>query len=461
MPPLGLLYISSAIKQVYPNQYEIKILDSGTGDFNLENLRHYLKQFKPNFVGMSTLSCEVDLMQNIALVCKSIIKDCKIIVGGPHASAASYSLLYDQNIDIAVIGEGENTFVELLKSFEGHTPLESINGIAFRKNNASVTTNPRDFIESMDEIAFPSWDLINLKDYLNYPNWNGISKEKFYFPILTSRGCPYQCTYCHNIFGKRIRMRSSENVIHEIEMLLNRYGIKEFHVIDDAFNYDMGRAKRLCSSIINSGLKISLAFPNGLRADKLDNELIKLLKKSGAYKINFGFETVKPRLQALIKKNLEIEDARSAIQKVSKAGIITGGYFMFGLPTETRDDIIQTIDFAAKSELDAAYFFKVTPYPGSELYDYINSYQNLKSADSFRDLHFYSVERSYSKISPEELNDLLLFAQQKFYLNGKRLIRGLFKSLNKMLFFRNIFNVMGIIIQSYILRKLGKYHSSL
>lgn len=456
VPPLGLLYISSAIKQAFPDQYEIKILDSGIGDFCQNSLMRCLEQFKPDIIGLSTLSCETDLMRDIASISKSADKNCKVIVGGPHATVASNTLLLDQNIDIAVIGEGENTIVELLKSLNATSSLYSVNGIAFRENKKVVLTAARQYILAPDNIPFPAWDLINIKQYANFPNWNGIGKEKFYFPVLTSRGCPYQCTYCHNIFGKKLRIRSPENVLSEIDYLFKKYCVREFHIIDDAFNYDLERAKNLCSAIIASRLKVSLAFPNGLRADKIDSELITLLKKAGAYKINFGFETAQPRLQSLIKKNLDLEKASNTVRKVSNSGIITGGYFMFGLPTETRDDILKTIDFAAESELDVAYFFKVTPYPGSELYNYIKQNQKIKSEDNFDDLHFYSLERSYSQLSVEELNSLILFAQQKFYLNIKRFIKGLFKSANKKLYLYNVFNVFGLLIQSYIIRRLKK-----
>ena len=456
IPPLGLLYISSAIKQAFPGQYEIKILDSGIGNFCQDSLMRCLEQFKPDILGLSTLSCETDLMRDIASISKSTDKNCKVIVGGPHATVASNTLLLDQNIDIVVIGEGESTIVELLKSLDEAGSLDSVNGIAFRENNKITSTAARQYILSPDALPFPSWDLIDIKQYANSSNWNGIGKEKFYFPVLTSRGCPYQCTYCHNIFGKKLRTRSPENVLREISYLLKKYGINEFHIIDDAFNYDIERAKNVCSAIINSQLKVSLAFPNGLRADKIDDELITLLKKAGAYKINFGFETAQPRLQSLIKKNLDIEKAHSTVRKVSRSGIITGGYFMFGLPTETRDDILKTVNFASASELDVAYFFKVTPYPGSELFDYIKRNQKIKSEDNFDDLHFYSLERSYSQLSVEELNGLILFAQQKFYLNIRRLIRGLLKSSNKKLYLYNVFNVFGLLIQAYIIRGLRK-----
>jgi len=461
VPPIGLLYISSAIRQTFGSQYEIKILDSGIDDFSLNDLKLCLEEFQPGFIGLSTLSCETDLMQDIASISKSVIKDCKVIVGGPHATVAAAALLSDPNIDIAVIGEGENTIVELLKSLDESIPLSFVSGIAFRENNRIVSTGPRNYIGILDALPFPAWDLIDMKKYVNSPNWNGITKEYLYLPILTSRGCPYQCTYCHNIFGKHVRIRSSEDVVSEIEYLFRKYSVKEFHIIDDAFNYDAARAKHLCSAIIASGLKISLAFPNGLRADNIDDELIILLKKAGTYKINFGFETIIPRLQSMIKKNLDIDSAHATVRKVSKTGIITGGYFMFGLPTETREDILKTINFAAKSSLDTAYFFKVTPYPGSELYDYINRHKELKNYDNFNNLHFYSVERSSAQISPKELNDLILFAQQKFYLNIKRFIKSLSKSSSKKIFLSNVFSALGLLVQSYILRKLNKYPSPL
>lgn len=456
VPPLGLLSISSAIRKAYGGQYEIRVLDTGLGNFSLERLGTCLKQFKPELIGLSALSCEADLMENIASFSKSISQGCKIIAGGPHPTVAANSVLADKNIDIAVIGEGENSIVELLRALEKSSPLLYVKGIAFRENDKIFNTGPREYVENLDDLPFPAWDLIDLKEYSKFSNWNGIPKRPLYLPILTSRGCPHKCIYCHNIFGKTVRMRSPENVFEEIKYLVKQYNIKEFHIIDDIFNYDIKRAKHLCSLIISSHLKISLAFPNGLRADNIDEELISLLRKSGTYKINFGFESAVPRIQLMLKKNLNINLASAVVKKVSKTGIIAGGYFMLGLPTEKREDILKTIVFAAQSDLDTAYFFKPTPYPGSEFYNNVLRSEPNKLPDNFNTLHFYSSERSYCEVSPSELNDLILFAQQKFYLNSKRLLKGLLKSANKRLFFLHVLNAIGLILQSFILRKLNK-----
>ncbi|MDD5729508.1 MAG: radical SAM protein [Candidatus Omnitrophica bacterium] len=456
IPPLGLLYISSAIKKAFGTQYEVKILDTGTGGSNPDDIKRCLRQFNPNIIGLSALSCEADLMQEIVSTSRSVIAGCKIIIGGPHATVSGDSLLADKNIDYVVMGEGENTIVELLKALDNPGALGSIKGIAYRENDKIRLNSPREYISEPDEIPFPDWGLIDLKQYSGYPNWNGLQRQYLYAPVLTSRGCPYKCIYCHNIFGKKVRMRSPENVLQEMMLLFKEYGIKEFHFVDDIFNYDSERSKRLCSMIIASRVKVSLAFPNGLRADNIDDELITLLKKAGTYKINFGFETATPRLQAMIKKDLDINMAHNTVKRVSGAGIMTGGYFMFGFPTQTREEILQTIDFAVNSVLDNAYFFKVTPYPGSELYDSIFGSRRPDSPDTLNDLHFFSVNRSYAQTPPEELNDLILQAQQKFYLHPRRLLRILFKSSHKWLFLRTAFNAACVLLQSFLLRKLAK-----
>ena len=243
---------------------------------------------------------------------------------------------------------------------------------------------------------------------------------------------------------------SPGKVVGQIHLLHENYGVKEFHILDDVFNFFSDRVAEICEKLINSPTEISLAFPNGLRADILTDELIALLKKAGTYKINFGFETTSPRLQKIIGKNLDIKRARHVIRKTSTAGIIVGAYFMMGFPGQTREEMAQTIDYAVKSKLDLAYFFKATPYPGSEFYKQVIG---EKDHGNFEDFHYYSTARSHGDFDRKGLNKIILAAQRRFFSKPSRLLRVFRKTPNKVRFARNLFRVLVLFIQGYILEK--------
>ncbi|MBI5452896.1 cobalamin B12-binding domain-containing protein [Candidatus Gottesmanbacteria bacterium] len=452
VPPLGLLYIASAIRRVYSDMIKIKLLDTGTG-LSIEDIEYEIDKFSPQFIGLSALTCEADVMHKIAAVSKKINKKAIVIAGGPHPTVVFDQVLKDNNIDYAVIGEGEETMTELIESFNTGADVSKVDGIAFRQRGGVVFTNKREYIANLDSLAYPAWELVNIKDYSKYPNWNGNLKEKYYMPILTSRGCPYKCIYCHATLGKTFRARSPENVFFEMGHIYHNYGISEFHIFDDVFNLDMERSKKLCRIIINSGLKFSLSFPNGLRTDIMDEELINLLRKAGAYKINYAVETASFWIQEMIKKDFNMNAARKVIKQTVDRGIITSGYFMFGFPGETRQDIMETIEFARNSDLDLAYFFKVMPFPGTELYRKIIK-ERAEAANEFSDLFFYSRQRSCSELHEEELNDLIMLAQNRFYFKIKRILRLLLKSPYRLKTLRDLFAVWARILQYFCLKKM-------
>ncbi len=455
VPPLGLLYIAAAIRKQFGDRYQFKIYDTGTNPSSPEDFSNLLADFNPHLVGLSSMSCEADLLHRIAGQVKEHDGNTVVIAGGPHTVVVKEQLLNDQNIDFSVIGEGERTIVELLDALEEEGTVNGVAGLAYRKNGEPALTNLRNLIENLDELPFPAWDLLDPKIYAAYSNWNGELKERFYAPLVTTRGCPFHCSYCHNVFGKKVRARSPENVFAEIEYLHHTLGVPEIHIIDDVFNFDPERAKKLCAMIMGSKMQFSFAFPNGLRADIMEENLIDDLRAIGTYKIHYGFETITPRLQRLIRKNLNIPKAVQIINRTAAAGIITGAYFMFGFPTETREEILKTIDFAVASNLDVAYFFKVTPYPGSELYRSLLESGRLDEPESYDDYHFYSVERSCSDIPNRELNELILIAQQRFFLRPGRIWKTFRKAPRKLDFFKKFMNIIALIIQAYIIRKLA------
>lgn len=465
--PLELLYIASAIMKAFEGKYKIEVLDIGIGKLDLDDVRKEIESFSPDVILLNGLIWEADLVHNIAELSKKIRQDTLTLAQGQLPTLAKKCLLKDKNIDYTIVGEPECTIVELLKALDEGDDISKIDGVIYRLGEVIVENRVRTYIEDLDKVnILPlAWDLINIKEYAKYSNWNGSLKEKFYIPILTSRGCPFDCTFCCNkyVSGKKFRARSPENVLAEIKFLYNRYNVKEIHFFDAVFNYDTERAKEICHLIINSGLKLSLAFPHGIRADIMTEELIGLLKQAGTYKLVYGIETASSRLQKEIKKNLDVKQVKDIIRKTADAGIIVGGYFMLGFPAETREEIQQTIDFAVNSDLDLAAFFKVTSYE-----DALRHYQtamDLVAAGKefpggFEEFSYYSKKRSYAKVSASELNNAILKAQQRFYLNFKRIRRGLLKCPHKIAFLKNSMNAIALMLQAYLIRSLANPQSS-
>ncbi|MCK4917220.1 MAG: radical SAM protein [Candidatus Omnitrophica bacterium] len=461
-PPLELLYIASMIMNNFKNEYELKILDIGVGALSFKEIKGEIAGFDPQIICLSSLVWEAHSMHKITDISKKINKNTTVLVHGQIANLAKEYLLQDENIDFVIVGEGEITICELLDNLDKKGDFSRVDGIIYRLEEKTILTNPRLYIENLDDIIISStaWDLVDVKAYAKSLSWNGSLKEKFYIPILTSRGCPFDCTFCctREVAGKKFRARSPENVLSEIKFLYEKYNVREIHFFDAVFNYDIERAKKICSLIINSGMKISLAFPHGVRADIMTKELIILLREAGAYKLTYGIETATPRLQKMIKKNLNLNQVRNIIRETSETGIIVGGYFMLGFPTETYDEMTQTIDFAVNSDLDIASFFKVTL-----LDDIVKFYkaklqpkaENKPYPYSFEDISYYSRERSHSQSSVLELNNVILKAQQKFYLNLRRICRGILKFPHKGVFLKNLIIAFGLILQSYLIRQLS------
>ena len=414
-PPLGLMYLASALKK-HSSQHIIKIVD-----LRLEsNIEKEIIESSPDIVGLSTMTQDAHFMHSIAKRIREARREVSIVAGGPHATAYSEEVLRDANIDYLVIGEGEQAVCELIDRIENRESCAGIKGIAFRMNGNTILNTHCEYISDLDIICFPDWEMIDINRYTHNPNCNDlrISKEKF-MPIFTSRGCPYQCIYCHNLFDKKYRTRSPENVLLEIETLYYKYGVKEIEIWDDLFNLDLDRAKRIADLIRESRMDIKLSFPNGLRADRIDEELLIKLKQAGTYHIAFAIETASRRLQRVIKKNLNLERASQAVSLACKLGIFTRGFFMLGFPTETKAEMLDTINFARESKLNMASFFIPNPFKGTELFEMAKKLgKNIDFDYSNYDYNIGSCNLSH--LSCSELAKFQRRAYLSFYFQAKR-----------------------------------------
>jgi len=363
-PPLGVLYLASYLRR--RKNIDVRIIHMAPANIQYEDIESEIKAYQPSWLGISALSFESKGLHQIALIAKQIQPDLPVVVGGPYPSSYTEQVMADLNIDYAVLGEGELTTDELSCALNDHRPVDHIDGLAWRENGV-LRINPRErYIEDVDELPFPAWDLIDIGSYKAFDRMSRIG-TKNYIGIFTSRSCPFQCIYCHKMFGKGFRKRSPENVLKEIKMLYNQYNVREFEIIDDCFNLDLTRAKRIFDLIIESGMKLRIMFPNGIRGDHLDEEFLSKGRQAGVVYMSFAIETASPRLQKMIRKNVDLQKIAANIALAGKYHILTLGFFMLGFPTETSEELQATIDFAVRSKLHAVNFFAVTPFEGTEL----------------------------------------------------------------------------------------------
>ncbi len=418
--PLGLLAIASVLKRA---GHEPRILDLRISEDPDQDLKDSLSNFKPDAVGIGVMTIESKYGFIDAAKVKQMAPGVPVILGGPHCKHEPQYILNHKQIDVMIVGEGDVTIVELIDAMAEGKPLDSVAGIAFRRDGEYVNTEARPIIRNLDDYE-QEYDLIDMEAYFNFKcsmDFFPVYRSPRFLPLVTSRGCPFKCTYCHDIFAKSIQYRTAEVVVDEMEMLITKYGIEEFHIVDDTFNLNMKRAKRIMDLIVERGLKIHISFPNGLRADFFDDELIEKMGRAGAYRLALGIESGSQRIQDMIKKDLDISILPGVVKKLSKAHISVHGFFMLGFPTETKEEMEGTIDFACKMGLTTANFSLVIPNPGTELRDSFIEEMEL-SEDGFSDYSFDAAECNASQVEDEVLIGLKREANRRFYFTGKRVM---------------------------------------
>jgi radical SAM superfamily enzyme YgiQ (UPF0313 family) len=295
-----------------------------------------LASFSPDIIGIQLNIVTAKAGMELCGILKKRF-NVPIIYGGPFASS-NYAKLLSTGADAVVIGEGEHTFTELCSGKD----WRKIDGMYFRKSDKVVMTKHRALIESLDELPLPAFHL--LPDLSLY---RSRSRKSPMAPIFTSRGCPFQCTYCNsNIFGKRFRARSPENVMKEIDILVAKYGVRQLDILDDNFTLDIERAEKILDMIIERDYGLAINMQNGLRADKLTPRLIMKMKKAGVYKVGIGIETGNRDVLLSIKKGLNLDSVGRSLRWFRQAGIVTIGFFMLGFPSDTPKTMKDTIDFA-------------------------------------------------------------------------------------------------------------------
>jgi anaerobic magnesium-protoporphyrin IX monomethyl ester cyclase len=385
--PLGLMYIAAVLDKA---GYKAEILDAFMTDSSFlkvgdtievgmpyGRIREEIRRRKPDIVGVANpFTCEVENAIRVGNIVKEIDSSILTVVGGPHVTAVPVEFLEGaKNVDIAVVGEGEYTILDIVSFFEGRKEISEVQGIAHRKDNTVVLNSPRPFIKNLDELPYPAYHLVNMEQYLNPKNIEYRSFKDRAISMITSRGCPFNCCFCsvRLHMGKMFRAHSANYVLNHIEHVVNKYRVKTIFFEDDNLTFDLKRFEAICDMIIEKGIKLNWETPNGIRADYLTLSLLEKMKKSGCQSVFFGVESGDQYiLDNVIGKSLNLNDVMKVAKMCKEIGLKTGAFYVIGFPGEKKENMLRTVELALrlKKEFDVGmHLFFATPSYGTRLYE--------------------------------------------------------------------------------------------
>ena len=427
MLPLSFGYLAAYARKKIPG-LEFEVLDCEAEGLSYQQIKNKIKSAKAEIVGITAPTPPMKHVYKISEIIKEIYPDTQIIAGGIHPTVLPERTMAEgKNIDFIVMGEGEHTFTELIKSLKkGQREFSNIAGLCWRKENKIMVNQPRGLIKNLDEIPFPNRDIFNLKIY--YPAPTKRVSEENATPILTSRGCPFNCIHCPSkiIWRSDVRYRSADNVVNEIEECVNKYNLREFGFCDDTFTVNRKRAIEICHKIIEKKLRIYwLCFS---RANTIDDELIRTMKKAGCKKILLGLESGNQKILDLMRKKTTIQQGRKAAEIIKRQGLKTYASFMLGNVGETVETIKETISFAKSLNLDNATFFITAPFPGTDLYQIAQDLGHINQNtpwEAFAPLTGLRPILAQNNLTQEELIYWQKRAFRQFYLRPKYIIKKL------------------------------------
>jgi anaerobic magnesium-protoporphyrin IX monomethyl ester cyclase len=415
-PPLGLAYLGAVLEK---EGCEVKIIDMSVLRVTPERLLAIIERFCPELIGISLTTPLAETVYRLVARIKANF-DIPVILGGAHPTSNPAECL-EKGADIVVRGEGEETIAELIHKLDR---LEVVKGISYKKDGKFFHNDARPPIQDLDRLPFPARHLLPLKKY-DFVD----AKNKPVGTIMTSRGCPFGCVYCNkNIFGLKFRARSPENVLSEIEEMVRKYNVREIHIEDDVFSLNKERAMKIFDGIIQKRLRVTILIGNGVRVDSVDFELLKKMKQAGLYSISFGVESGSQEILDGICKGIKLDQARRAFKMSKKLGLETWGFFMLGLPGDTKKTMQMTIDFAKELDPDVAKFFITIPLPGTKLYNKLLEEGRMR-VKGWSDFNFYEKPIfAHENLDSETIVAYHKKAFREFYFRPKKILQEIWRA---------------------------------
>ena len=442
IPPLGLCYIAAYLEK---NDYDVSIIDGQLVDY--AKTLNIIEKEQPDIIGIGSTTPAFPSALKLAEEIKIISPNTFIAIGGNHIARLVEETLQFDCFDVGVLGEAETTFLELVKSIEakGKNELKEVKGLAFKDNGKIIITERGGFIRNLDELPFPARHLIPPPS--EYHPTPASYKRLPHADLITSRGCPYTCTFCDNgIFGPSYRERSPENVMEEVELLINKYNVRDIKFFDDVFTLNKKRAHKICELFAER--KIDIPWACLTRADLVDKDTLMKMKKSGCWQVLFGIESGDQRILDLIRKKTTVEQNIKAVRLAHEAGLSVRADYLFGIPGDSMESMKKTLNFAINLNTDLAHFNKFTPYPGNEIYeelikqdykfDFLKNCTQLDHGDTLyvpdgvdKEEYLQFIDNSYRKyyLRPKyilkQIKSIRSFWDIKRFYNGFMAVAGL------------------------------------
>lgn len=419
-PPIGLMYLAAYARERF--ETEISILDQRLENCTTDEVAKAAEQFEADIVGLSCTTPSAYLLRDIGKKVREARPSALIALGGPHVSGFRERALTSASADVAVLGEGEVYLEKIIEAYLDSKDYSGIPGLIWR-DGEDVVTNPGKlpYIEDLDTLPMPAYDLVDVRRYWPHYSFVLLPNRK-YISLMTSRGCPYHCNYCHKVFGRRFRGHSAARIVDEIEYHVRKYEVDEVELLDDVFNYDHDRAMETCELLQKKDIKMKLALPNGVRSDTLSEELVDALVDAKLYFASFALESGSPRIQKHMGKRLHIPSFVKMCEYAVKKGVWANGLAMLGFPTETKEEMQTTVDVLHESRSLTGHFHTVTPFPGTELYENVlRDTPELLADFDFEDITVYNIQLNLSAEPNEVLFNMQNKAYRRFYRKPQRI----------------------------------------
>lgn len=423
-PSLGILMLAAVARQ---KGFNCTVIDASALNLSEQELLHRITTFTPDIIGISSTTLAIGNANALATAVKRQFPSIITVVGGPHATALPVETLERfSSLDIAVVGEGEDTIAELLAAFQNGTPLASVSGIVYRDGDKIHTTGRRPLISNLDLLPSPAWDLLEgfPQKYLPAPFKVRTLPAA---TLVTSRGCPNNCIFCdRSVFGTSCHAFSAENIVKQMADLHQRYGIREFSFEDDTFITFKNRLTSICERLIS--LKLDVTWTCLGRTNHITTEHLALMRRAGCWQISFGIESGSQEILDIVNKGITLDQVRHAVRLCRAAGIKTKGFFIMGHPGETAETLRKSRDFALELPLNDISVSLMTPFPGSELYDRAAEFGTFDA--NWENMNLLNAVFVPHGLTREDLENAQKVLIRRFYLRpriladyGKRLIQ--------------------------------------
>ncbi len=373
-PPLGLAYIAAVLEK---HQVPVRIIDAGVEGWTFEETARRIALESPGVVGVASMTMLSSNAVRLAQAIRALLPSTTIVVGGPYATSLTDEAMANDCFDVACVGEGEYTMLDLVEAIRNGNDLSTVQGIVFRRDGKLVRNPARPQIQDLDELPFPARHLLPLDQYVPQPN-DGIYLPKF--SMITSRGCPYRCIFCeHSTYGVSYRSMSPRRIVDEMEELVNRYGARDIAFVDSLFMVSRQRVLDIVDEILRRKLKVHWTCT--IRANIADEETLRRMKSAGCWRTRIGVEAGNDEVLKFIRKGVTKEQMRQVAQAADRLGLHPKGFFMIGHPTDTEATIRESIEFAKSLPLTDITVQFNTPMPGSEQWAIARDFGTLTTTD--------------------------------------------------------------------------------